>query len=334
MINKPTISVIIPTNRVGGLDVLFECLKEQSFQSFELILVDALFNKRKKIVEEKSKLYNFTIKHIEPLNNTFPICNYCRSMNTGLCVAQGSVVYFSCDHSYMLRDTLLTHAKFHSNTPNNNILMLPVNDCPVKLEAISSNFPKDRQYGTRGHDEAVKLLIAPEKTYVDAHNEWSDRYVEDLEKGLLDKVLWSIFEEKFVYDNLVNFISSTSIDTKFNNCSSTEPSPAFHDLCCVKNDSFKRDFLMEANGFEEEMDGTHGFQDSELARRLLRVHGAQFFAMNIMPASVINTRYYLSPRKIIKGYNNIKIINAKNMKEQILKNNTITEFKKNKINAI
>jgi FkbM family methyltransferase len=328
--SKPMISVIVPTNRVGGLDVLFESLKAQTFQNFELVLVDALYKYRKNVVAEKSKLYNFPVKHIEPEPNIFPVVNYCKLVNTGLCAAEGSIAYFTCDHSHMPKDNLMTHAVFHSLTPRNYILLLAVNDCPVRLDAVSDNFPKHRQYGTRGRDSEVQLLVVPEEVYVSRHNEWSDRYVEDLDAGLLDKVLWSLFETPFTYGPLDDYIVVNNLDKKFDAYSATEATPAFHDLCCMKNDSFKLDFLLEANGLEEEMDGTHGFQDSELARRLTRVHGGIFFAMNTMQNSVINTRYYLEPRKIVKGYNNHNIIVQKNNKEQALTNNTITEWKKRK----
>jgi len=324
---SPFISIVVPINRVGGLDVLFESLKNQSFQDFELILVDAIYKYRKDVVAEKAKEYGFLVKHTEPIGNTFPISNYCRSINTGLCQAAGKIVYFTCDNAYLPKDVLLTHAAFHTNNKDKeSLLMLHVNDCMMNRSMLSSNFP-DRQYGTRGKDREVQLLLVPEKVYVDAHNEWSDRYAEDLQNGILDKVLWSIFDKKYEYDHFNDYITSTSIDTKFNNCSATNPTPAFHDLCCLKNDSFKLEFLLDANGMEEEMDGSHGFQDSELARRLKRVHRGQFFAMNTMPASIINTRYYLEPRKIVKGYNNHNIIVQRNNNEKILTNNTITRWK-------
>jgi glycosyltransferase involved in cell wall biosynthesis len=330
---KPKISVLDLTNRVGGIDILFESLKAQSFQDFELIIVDALYKYRKDVVAEKAKAYNFPVKHIEPLNNTFPVSNYNNSMNSGLIAAEGEVVYFTCDYAYLMKNTLLTHANFHSKTPRNHILLLPINDCPVKLDAVSDNFPKHRQYGIRARKDPFQLCVVPEEAYMKAHNEWSERYAEDINNGFLDKVMWSIFDMAFSYeDGIEQYIDSTTIDTKFANCPSTEPAPVFHDLCCVKNDSFKLDFLMEANGFDEEMDGTHGFFDTELARRLLKCHGGQFFAMNTGAASVINTRYYLQPRKVINGYNNLRIIDAKYNREQPLTNNSITEFKKRTVN--
>ena len=66
----PKISVIVPTNRIGGLDILFESLKRQSFQDFELILADAIYQYRKNIVAETVRQYGFPVKHIEPSENT------------------------------------------------------------------------------------------------------------------------------------------------------------------------------------------------------------------------------------------------------------------------
>lgn len=328
---KYKVSVLDLTNRVGGLDILFESLKHQSFTDFELVLVDALYNYRKDIVAEMAKQYNFPIKHILPSNDTFPVSNYNNSMNTGLVAAEGEILYFTCDYAVIPKDALSLHYNFHRQTPQNYVLMCPCNDAPLNLDAVSDNFPKHRQYGHRGNPKETQLLTVPEENYVNKHNEWSDRYKLDLDNGFLDKVLWSIFKDPFIYEKgMDNLIQNINLDTKFNNCSSTDPTPAFHDLCCVKADSFKLDFLIEANGFDEDMDGTWGFFDTELARRLLRCHGGQFFAMNTMAETVINTRYYLEPRKIVNGYRNINIIDSKYMREQPLTTGTVAEWKKNK----
>lgn len=330
----PKISIIIPTNRIGGLDILFESLSKQIFQDFELVLVDAIHDRRKNIVAEKSKLYNFPVKHVSPLDNTFPVSNYCKSMNTGLCAAEGELIYFTCDYAYLDKNILQTHTQFHSNTPKNYMLMLPVNECHFDKKYLSKKFPMERQYGTRGLDAQYQLLVAPEEHYVGSHNTWSENYAEDIKKGLLDDVLWSIFEEPIEENTITRIISKLTADTKLINVSKETPQQVMQDLCCLKNDSFKREFLIEANGMDEEMDGSHGFQDSELARRLKQLYNGQFFAMYKHPVSVINTRYYLEPRKIIKGYNNIKIIDRKYLQQEPLQNNTITKFKESKVNEI
>lgn len=324
------ISVIVTTNRIGGLDVLFESLNNQSYQNFELVLVDAIYNKRKALVEEKSKQYNFKVKHLEPNKNTFPISNYCTSMNTGLCAADGDLVYFTCDYAYLDKDTLLTHAEFHANTSDNYALLLPVSYYGINKEVMSDEFPKDRQYGQWRTDSKFNLLVASEKDYVDAHDQWTDRYVDDLKSNLLDKILWSSFKQPFnKHTNPESYSDfnpeNTNIDTRYVNTFNL----ILQDMCCLKNDSFKRKFLLDANGFDEIFDGTHGFQDTGLARRLHSVHGAMFNAANKGPVKVLNIRYYLEPRKILNGYRNINIINyhaSSGYKDPV--DNTVTEFKK------
>lgn len=332
--NKPAISIIAHTNRVGGLDILFEGLKHQIFKDFELILVDSIYKYRKDIVFEKSKQYDFIIKHIEPEPNIFPIANYCILVNTGLCAAEGSVVYFTGDYCYLHPETLFRCNTFHSNTPRNHALLFPGSHGPMKLDKISDNFPKENQYGHRGNPMSASLLNTPEAEYIATQNKWSNAYVEDLDKGLFDKVLWSIFNKPFTNKDIItDFIIPEEFyieADKFANCPIDTAAPVFHDLCCLRYDSFKLDFLLEANGLDEEMDGAGGFMDTELARRLVRVYGAQFFAMNFQSTINIITKYYLLPRKITKGYNNINIINARNMREKPITNNSITKWKKNK----
>lgn len=326
---KPKVSVIAPTNRVGGLDLLFESLKKQTLNDFELILVDAIYNRRKKIVSEKSKLYNFPVKHIEPHNNIFPVANYCTAINTALCSADSDIVCFIGDYSSMEPELLQTHYNFHSNAPKDHILMLPVNVHKMKNESLSNKFPKHRQYGNFGMDDKYQLLVAPEQDYTTAHNQWSDTYAEDIGNGMLDDVMWSIFEKPFDENGILDdIVGSTYIDIKFSNLSAIEPMSAFRDLFALNNNSMKHKFLYDANGMDENMDGSWGFHDTELARRLDRLYGAKFFAMNTMATSIINTRYFLEPRKITKGANhNIEIINAKYMKEYPILHNTITEFR-------
>lgn len=332
---KPYISVIAHTNRVGGLDVLFEGLKHQTFKDFELVLVDSIYKYRKDIVAEKAKEYDFVVKHVEPLHNIFPVANYCILTNTGICASEGEVVYLTGDYCYLHEETLARCHAFHSKTPRNFALLFPGTHGPVKIDTVSDNFPRDNQYGHRGDVMSASLMNTPEAEYVATQNRWSDAYAEDLDKGLFDKVLWSIFHTPFTNaDNIIDLIDPKEFHIeadKFANCPTDTAAPAFHDLCCLRYDSFKRDFLLDANGLDEEMDGSGGYQDTELARRLVRLYGAQFFAMNFQSTINIITKYYLLPRKITKGYNNYNIICQRNMREVPLTNNSITEWKKSKI---
>lgn len=329
---NPYISVIVTTNRIGGLDILFEGLRRQTYQNFELILIDAIYEKRKEVIKEKSKNYNFMTKHIAPMDNTFPISNYCKSINTGLCVAQGTVAYFTCDYSYLDENCLLYHANFHLNNPENYVFIMPVSYYGLIEERLSHNFPKFRQYGHGSGELQCQLLVASEKQYVDIHEQWTNNYIQDLNNNVFDNFYWSIFDNYFDdkdHFNDIGYInySGANIDNRF----SDNIMPVIPELCSLKNDSFKLSLLLKANGLNEELDGTHGFQDTELSRRLAKLYDAKFFASNLSPVSIINIRHYLEPRKIVNGYKNIDIINSSEMNTLPITNNTITKTRKTKM---
>lgn len=316
------ISVIVVTNRIGGLDVLFDSLENQIYKNFELILVDAIYKYRKDLIIEKAKQYNFTIKHVEPIDNTFPISNYCRSINTGLFASEGDLVYFTCDYSYLHQDTLLMHANFHENTPNNYMLTAPVNYYGINSKSVSNEFCNNRKYGHWSFDTKNNLLVATESDYISIHDTWTDNYKEDLDKGLLNNFMWSIFNKDFdsnaQFDYYYDMDSpATNIDKRYGtNLAKTIP-----ELCSLKNDSFKLNFILNANGLDETLDSSHGFQDSELSRRLDVLHNCVFNSIGLSPVSIFNIRYYLEPRKVINGYSNYtKIVNKENNQKKPIYN--------------
>jgi glycosyltransferase involved in cell wall biosynthesis len=59
MDNKPYISIIMPTMRIGGLGVVFDSLEKQEFRDFELVIADNIYEYRKDIVKEKAKQYSY-----------------------------------------------------------------------------------------------------------------------------------------------------------------------------------------------------------------------------------------------------------------------------------
>ena len=128
---NPYISVIVPTTRIGGLDVLFSGLENLIFKDFELILVDNLYDYRKDIVIEKMKQYSFKIKHIPPLNSTFTATNYCRDMNTGIINSDGNIVLCICDYAWLHPSCLQIHHDFHKNETNNSALICSYNLCKL-----------------------------------------------------------------------------------------------------------------------------------------------------------------------------------------------------------
>lgn len=63
---KPKVSVVYISNRYGGLDILKSSLTRQTFQDFEIVFVDGLYDKRHNVVLDYFK--DFNIKHIKDID--------------------------------------------------------------------------------------------------------------------------------------------------------------------------------------------------------------------------------------------------------------------------
>lgn len=232
----PYISVCVPTMRVGGLDVLFEGLKHQTFTDFELVLSDGLYKYRKDIVAEKSKDVSFSVKHVEPIDNPFPLNAFCRYANTALVHADCELVVFLTDYTWIPAASLDKHQQFYQQSPNIGYF------CPhqyTELPKINSAFP---------------CYDRPD----------TDKYVADIELGKLDPVMWSLFEKPYVSgDSLAVDPIMGGADPKLH----LPPGPingAFHG----KHESIGLKHLLDVNGWDEDLDGAHPYQDSDLQDRL------------------------------------------------------------------
>lgn len=61
---KPIISIVYPTCRLGGIDILKDNLDRQTFKDFEIVIGDELYDSRAKLV--KWYLSKYKVKHFKP----------------------------------------------------------------------------------------------------------------------------------------------------------------------------------------------------------------------------------------------------------------------------
>lgn len=273
------ISIIVPTNRIGGLDILFSSLALQSFRDFELILVDNLFEFRHDIVAEKSKEFNIKTRHIEPIDATISDTNlissgqYQRSLNSGIVHASGRYVMILCDYTWLSPNCLDYHMDFHSLN-GSNVYMGEINY--VILPKLHGLLPLKYGWYSIGYDparpseEAYKPWL-DDSIRLQLLKDWREAYETDLQKGILDQFMWSVFETSLTPD--FNFGELVSYGR-----GKAHVSKGFvpHSYCNLKNDSFDIDDIIELNGFNETMDSCHVYQDSEFAVRLEKL-GRRFF---------------------------------------------------------
>lgn len=244
------ISIICPSNRVGGLDLLFASLKAQTHQDFELVLVDALYDERRFLVADAASVSDFTVIHVPPRDNAFPAQQYVRTMNTGIANASGDTLLFLCDYSFLHSDCLATHALIQATHPGPVILDYRYVDLPP----LKPGLPNYRETvsGTEETAEAYRVAVAAN----------SDRFADDLASGRLDPYLWSIFAAPMTEEAVLSARvehehkpSGTNIANDWNWCS-------------FKNESFPTELVLSMNGLDEEYDKSHGWQDSEFSYRL------------------------------------------------------------------
>lgn len=250
------ISVVVPTNRVGGIDLLLDSLARQTYRDFELILVDALLPYRSRIVGQA-----FPIKHIQPRDNQFPAQMYCRTVNTGIAHARGETIVLLCDYSYLAPDCLATHARLQS------LRGVPIT-CDyryVELPELKPGLPTYVQTA-EPTDEASNAA------YVEQVNANSDRYAADVRSGKLDPFMWSIFAEPMTAEAI-----SAAPSTHTHTPSTTAKLHEDWNWCSLKNESFPTKLFLDMNGIDEAYDRSHVYQDSEFSYRL-RERGIRWFS--------------------------------------------------------
>ena len=234
----PKVSVCVPTMRCGGLDVLVAGLTGQTFKDFELVICDALWNWRQGIFDEVP----FMVKHLPPRPGglyVFPTTQFCRQANTALAAASGEIVLFITDYTWLPPDCLERHVRFHEEQVDGNGVLMLAHE--YRVPQFSPRFPKYQNADT-------------------------NLYVEDLAFGRLGTFKWSTFEDLGDPESYPKDTTQDWDPKSYNLPGPCDPS-YFHG----KNESMLLKWAIEANGWNEALDGTHCYQDTEFADRLAKL---------------------------------------------------------------
>jgi ubiquinone/menaquinone biosynthesis C-methylase UbiE/glycosyltransferase involved in cell wall biosynthesis len=155
------ITLIVPTYREGGMDRLFGSLKNQTVKDYELILVDQLYEWRKREVAEYADRLNIPLVHIpekpKPKEHVFGESN---AWNTGLLWAEGDYVMFGQDFIWLEPDCFERHLKIQK--PEGRITVgymphyvsWPLKDLKGKITVFDQI-----------HEERPQLLELPDRRF-------------------------------------------------------------------------------------------------------------------------------------------------------------------------
>lgn len=276
------ISVIVPTYRIGGLDVVCDSLARQTHPHFELIIADGIYEHRRDIVAKHAREYPFPIKHICPRENLFPTNSYCRKVNTALSHAAGDLALFLSDYTALSPSCLEAHSAWHTLKPSPfGMLMMGVEhrSRPALRDGVPSYGPNP--YIIR-HDHAWD-------THERLLNEGMQLYVDDLRSGKLDAFMWSVFNRAPSFSE----IGDSPID--WQHVIPAGGSPPSNVV--LQNESIPISALEEINGLDEDFDGSHVYQDADLADRL-HACGYRWFSIPEVTARTANPRTFLYVRRL------------------------------------
>jgi len=302
------ISVLCVTNRVGGMDVLFSSLAQQTHQDFEIILVDALFDHRSER-DFRHIARELNLSHTPPRDNPFPAVAYCRSMNTAIAHARGETCVLLCDYSWLHSDCLATHAACQAKNPGP--LHLDYNYS--KLPTLKPDLPMYAQTVGPEHPEYLAQL-----------NATTDRYCSDLASGKLDPFMWSIFAESPTQE----MVGALEVTHKHRPCATREAGD--WNWCSLKNESFPTELLLDLNGFDEALDASHCYQDLDFSYRL-RARGIEW--QNGPPeqgmVTVLNPRELINVKRLTRPiWHNRRLVEGKDFSRKVNPEWSLREWRK------
>lgn len=261
----PFISVIVPTMRVGGIDILLDSLAKQTFTDFELVLVDAICERRKDRLLEEARDRFLAVKHVGPNPSPFPVCSFCAMSNCGIAVSSGEVLLFAVDYTRFPADLLERHARFHKADPSGRA-------------------------GMMGPHRYVHFK--PDPLFPGYHQGDIDRYESDVHSGALDRFMLSCGTADDLVKPLPHNADGGAVvpfdaDPKLRMPAGQIGPEFFH----AKNESVRRQRVLEVDGYDQDLDGAHLYQDSDFSDRLHLKAGVRWMLDPHAVTEIVNPRH-------------------------------------------
>lgn len=260
----PYISVIVPTMRVGGLDYLLNSLRKQTFTDFELVLVDAFQERRKALVHKEAGDRFLSVLHVGLTPNPFPVCSFCAYSNAGIAASSGDVLLFMVDYSRLPPDLLAKHARFHKADPTG-------------------------RGGLMGPHRYIGIDVNPEFPRYQTNE--IDRYAADVAAGNLDRFMWSIGRGLDQPGEPHNADGGAVVPWDADPKLRLAPGKLGPEFFHAKNESVHRSRVIEIDGWDQDLDGAHLYQDSDFADRLTKKAGVQWLLDPSAVVDIVNPRH-------------------------------------------
>jgi GT2 family glycosyltransferase len=241
------VSVNIGTSRPGGLDISLRGMADQTFDDFEIILVDARYHKRHAQVLDYVKQLGIKqpVYHIpnHRFNGFYSVA--AEGFNTGFMLSAGDIVIMLLDYAYAPPRWIESHLALHGRK---KLVMSPHIYYDLPSEAV---FRKDG-----GHPKVMGHMAGI------ASNEAQVREILESREGYDEITVFG--RQPFEIGMLAKFERSKwpNQDPKLE----VPEGPIQHSYMHCKNESFPLETVLDIGGVDE--DPAEIYSDNELGFRL------------------------------------------------------------------
>lgn len=281
LMNKITVLTI--TDRMGYIDTMAKSLREQTFKDFEWVLVDDFFYERRDLV--KSYATGINLKHIPPkVISTHPAPS--AAFNTGLIHAEGELIYFMSDRAYPHPSCLARHWEIYRKYGPRVFTSGPFIDDLV-IRGIVAIWDRDAI-------GVPKSFFIPQKELLDGTT-LKEEIKIDLREGIPLKMkevpdfiscLAEPFNFQWPSQRVWDYRLTAGAEARLID---TDLYEGYHPSWwwAGKNDSMPLEALLEANGFNESLDGWRGAHDGYISNTVFAM-GYRYLMDMIAPCFILS----------------------------------------------
>lgn len=275
---EPEITVLLGSNRPGGIDINLAGLAKQTFKDFEIVFVDGLYHRRHEKILKLVEFYGITQPFYHVPNHRYgtgPWGTTCAGYNTGFALAVGKFVVMLLDFGYAPPNWLEDHVK-HLRS-GSKFIMAPHEYRTLEHLNVKGG---DSLYDFIEHHERDKTLPYLER--ISAMQAQRARF-DDL----------TVFSQFFRPEDLDKFKreewQEMKLEIETGPCEDTN-------LFNTKNESFPLAKILEVNGMDENYDRGIGPGDPDLGLRLRRIGLVPW----VVREAVVHC---LNPRRVLPNVN-------------------------------
>jgi len=260
------VSVLCSTFRPGGIDIFLAGMAAQTYDDFEVVLVDRRYERRHKEVAALAAALGVPLLHVPEHRRNGRWSLVATAWNTALALAQGEIVIFLQDYAYAPPGWIQAHLSAHEAGSRRYVMG------PYRYHRLSEPDLRLRApFDFVGQRERSRQCVA-----------WDGV----LEGGVLDETYtFDTFDPSW-FDG--EPLAAPYQDSRESGPSTGVPTSWTH----IKNESMLRSVAWEADGMDERLDRGKGPVDLDWAFRLHSVLGLEWCWMPSALTPAVDARWF------------------------------------------